>query len=84
MGPITVSRAPDGSVVCGILDFYGGWGGPEPVGAPKRADKHKIRNVKKPKKIKFYFLVFQIFYLFVFWRFLGLLRARDPPNHHKS
>ena len=49
MGPITVSRAPDGSVVCGILDFYGGWGGPEPVGAPKRAEKRKIQHLKKPK-----------------------------------
>ena len=42
MGPITVSRAPKGSVVCGILDFYGGWGSPEPVGAQKRAGKRKI------------------------------------------
>ena len=31
---------------CGIIDFYGGWGGPEPVGAQKRAEKRKIRNLK--------------------------------------
>ena len=50
MGPITVSRAPEGSVGRGILGFYG-WGGPEPVGAQKRAGK---RNIKKLKSLFFF------------------------------
>ena len=35
---------------CGIIDFYGCWRGPEPVGALKRAEKGKILNLKKRKK----------------------------------
>ena len=43
---------------CGIIDFYGGWGGPEPVGALKRAEKGKILNLKKRKKIQISYFAF--------------------------
>ena len=46
MGPITVSRAPEGFVGCGILDFYGVARGPEPVGADQTARTRKIKKSK--------------------------------------
>ena len=64
---------------CGIIDFYGCWRGPEPVGALKRAEKGKIRNLKI-----LFFCVFSNSVFCLFQPFLGLQRARDPPNHHKS
>ena len=51
MGPITVSRAPEGLVGRGILNFYDSLGGHEPVGAPKRGRK---RNIKKLKSLFFF------------------------------
>ena len=79
MGPITISRSPEGFVGRGILGFYGGLGGSRTRRSPKKRQKTKNKKFEN-----FLFLVFSNFVFFVFRPFLGLQRARDPPNHQKS